>query len=105
MDQTMKMPKMASLKRTESDKRKDMGEPASIESIAPDYPWGTCLHLDRDEMEKIGIAKLPDVGTEYTIVAKVKVTSVRQSAAESAPGRDPDESMSMDLQITDMGIA
>ena len=91
--------KLASMKRTPEDMRKDMGEPAEITSIAPDYPYGLCIHLDKDELDKLGMKDLPKVGTEMPISAIVKVTRVSQSAVEGA-----DEQTSIDLQITDMGI-
>lgn len=91
--------KMASMKRSEKDKRKDMGEHASIEAIAPDYPYGLCIHLDKDELDKLGMKELPKVGTEMPVTAVAKVTRVSQSAVEGA-----DEQTSIDLQITDMGL-
>lgn len=90
---------MVSMKRTPKDKRKDMGEPCSIEAMAPDYPWGLCIHLDADELDKLGLTELPQVGTEIPVTVKVKVTRVSQSAVEGS-----DEQRSVDLQITDMGI-
>lgn len=92
-------PKLVSMKRTPEDKRKGMGEPCAIEATAPDYPWGLCIHLDGDELDKLGIKQLPAVGTEIPVTVKVKVTRVSQSAVEGS-----DEQRSVDLQITDMGI-
>ena len=96
--------KMVSLKRTPEDKKKDMGEQASIEAIAPDFPWGTCIHQDRDELQKLGMKKLPEIGATFTMTAKVMVTRKSESAAVAMEGQDPDESMSIDLQITDAAI-
>lgn len=94
--------KMVSMKRDEKDKRKDMGAPCSIDAIAPDYPWGLCINLGTDEIEKLGL-KMPALGTEMTITAKVKVTRVEESASENAGG-EQDEYRSIALQITDIGI-
>ena len=91
---------MVSMKRSSSDKRKDQGDQASIESIAPDYPYGLCIHLDGDEIKKLGMKKLPEVGVEMPITAIVKVTRVSQSAVDGH-----DEESSIDLQITDLGIS
>lgn len=98
-------PKLVSLKRTPEDKRKDMGEPAPIEAMAPDYPWGTCIHLDTDELEKLGIKKLPEVGTVLTLTAKVRVTRRSESEGENYPGADSEENKCLDLQITDAAIS
>ena len=95
--------KLISMKRTPEDKREDAGEAAPMEAMAPDYPWGLCIHLDKDELDKLGITDLPKVGTKLNLEAAVVVTSVRQSAA-MAMGQDPDESVSIDLQITDLYV-
>lgn len=95
--------KMVSMKRAEKDKRKDMGEPCSIDAMAPDYPWGLCIHLDGDELDKLGIKDLPAIGTEMPITVKVRVTRLSQSAAEDKSG-EANEQRSMDLQITDIGL-
>src|SRR4051812_13003081 len=92
------------MKRSAKDKRKDMGSPASVDCIAPDYPWGLCVNMDGDELDKLGVKALPDVGTEYTMTCKVKVTSVHQSASESRKKDGYDESRSISLQITDMAL-
>ncbi len=95
----MGTPKLTSMKRSASDMRKDQGENAPIEAIAPDYPYGLVINLDSDEIKKLGIKELPKVGTEFPISAIVKVTRVMQSAVE---GRDEENCIS--LQITDLGL-
>lgn len=95
--------KMVSMKRSETDKRKDMGECAPIECIAPDYPWGLTLNLGADELEKLGLAKMPALGTEIVITAKVKVTRCEESAYEGPNGKET-ESRSLTLQVTDIGM-
>lgn len=91
--------KMVSMKRAEHDKG-DMMTNAPVEAMAPDYPYGLCLHLERDEIKKLGMNDLPKVGTEMPIHAMVKVTRVSQSAVEGS-----NEESSIDLQITDLGIS
>ena len=73
--------KMVSLKRTPEDMRKDAGEPASIEAIAPDYPYGTVIHLDKDELDKLKISALPKIGDEMIICARVNRGNAAASAA------------------------
>ena len=94
----MEKNKLVSMKRSEKDKGDGM-ENAPVEAIAPDYPYGLCIHLDRDELKKVGMKELPKVGTEMPITAVAKVTRVSQSAVEGA-----DEEASIDLQITDLGL-
>lgn len=72
---------------------------AEITSDAPEYPYGLCIRLDDDALEKLGITSLPAVGTEMTIMAKVFVKST--SAYNRQGGEDHKD---MELQITDMEI-
>ncbi len=95
--------KLVSMKRTAKDKREDKLEQAPVEAMAPDYPWGLCIHLDKDELEKLGIdATKLKVGTEVAIAAKAKVTRVSQSAADGYAGSE--DQVSVDYQITDLQI-
>lgn len=66
----------------------------------PRYPYGLCLHLGNDELEKLKISEVPDVGTEVMIMAKAYVKST--SAYDTQ--RDG-KSRSAELQITDMELA
>lgn len=91
--------KLVSMKRTPEDKREDMGEPPSIEAIAPDYPWGLCINMDYDELEKLGMKDLPAVGSEFGMHVKVRVTRCQQSAVE---GHDEEKSCS--LQIIEAAV-
>lgn len=90
--------KMISMKRTEADKRGDKMENAPMSSMAADYPYGLVIHMDKDELDKIGMKQLPGIGTEIPMEILVKVTSVRQSATENK------EETSVDFQITDISI-
>lgn len=87
---------MAMINMKQEAEREEM--PGEVEYDEPMYPYGLCLHLGQDEMEKLGITALPAVGSEMTITAKVFVKGT--SAYETQGGKD----MSMDLQITDMEI-
>lgn len=90
-------PKLVDMKYTKAEikaesKEMRMGEP-------PAYPWGLCLHLEKDELDKLGISTLPQVGSEVHFAAVAKVTSVNQSAREGQ-----DENTSVALQITMLAI-
>jgi hypothetical protein len=93
--------KMISMKRTPEDKREDAGAHAPMEAMAPDYPYGLCIHMDKDELDKLGITDLPKVGTEMTMTVKVCVSMVSQSAAT---GKEAYEQTSVNFQITDMAL-
>lgn len=97
----MAEPKLISMKRTPEDQRKDMGEVAAPTSIAPDYPYGMCIHMDKDELDKAGIKEMPEVGSTVMIQVKAMVTMVRQSAGT---GPIAEEETAVDFQITDLAI-
>lgn len=63
------------------------------------YPYGLCLHLDKDTMEKLGMTDIPEVGAEFKIVAKAVVKSTYKSES-----MDNEVHKSVDLQITDMAL-
>ena len=94
--------KLVSMKRSEKDKRKDMGECAPVECVAPDYPWGLTLNLGTDDMDKLDM-KMPKVGDELVVTCKVRVTSCRADEHERPDGKHI-EDRSVTLQVTDIGI-
>jgi len=97
--------KLVSMKRSAEDKREDMGNPVPPEAVGPDYPWGLCINMDSDELDKLGIKTLPDLNTEMTITAKVKVTRREESSQMAMyDGGDESERRCLSLQITDMAI-
>lgn len=85
------------LKNMKIDKeaKKKMMEP--IPSDVPEYPWGLRLELNNESLEKLGLEKLPKVGTSVKLYAKVDVVSV--SAYEQAKG---EKNKNLSLQITDL---
>jgi hypothetical protein len=65
----------------------------------PKYPYGLCLCLNDDTLQKLGIG-LPDVGQKVVIHAIATVT--RASAVQE---QDGGTEIGADLQITDMEIS
>lgn len=90
--------KPVSMKREKDDE--DDYSTAPIEAMAPDYPYGLCIHLGPQELKKLGMKELPQVGTEFPLAGVVKVTRTEQSAAEG----EREESRSVTLQITDLAV-
>lgn len=68
-------------------------------SSQPEYPWGLCLRLEDDELAKLGIKGLPDVGGEYHLQVVAQVTSASQSTMA-----DGKTTRSVSLQVTMIGI-
>lgn len=65
----------------------------------PAYPYGLCLELDNETLEKLGLSDLPDVGDEFTIQARVKVTRASSSETEGGGAQ-----RNASLQVTALGI-
>ena len=64
----------------------------------PMYSYGLCISLGREELEKLGIEKLPEAGREMMIKGLVYVKSVRESKEQDGVEQN------VELQITAMGI-
>lgn len=98
----MENEKLVSLKRAKNDGRGDQTAPAPAEAIAPDYPWGTTLNLETAELDKLGIKEMPEVGKEFMVMARARVTRVSETADERSPKADAERCIN--LQITDMAL-
>ena len=88
---------MALVNMKQQPKREEM--PGAIEADEPRYPYGLCISLGKEELEKLGITALPKVGSEMMVTAKAVVKSV---SAYDTQGEGQD--MRVELQITDMGL-
>lgn len=88
---------MALINMKQQPKREEM--PGAIEADEPRYPYGLCISLGKEELEKLGITALPKVGGEMMITAKAVVKS---TSAYDTQGEGQD--MRVELQITDMGL-
>jgi hypothetical protein len=74
-------------------------EQVSPTADAPKYPWGLCISLNDESLEKLGVKTLPAVGTDVTIIAKATVSGTSEFSTEGEGSR-----ASMDLQITDLQV-
>lgn len=90
---------MIDLKITAEEAKHEYGPTKSEADDAPKYPYGTTLYLNEAVMEKMGMEKLPEVGSEMTLTAKVKVVGV--SERECLGG---EKCQNADLQITEMEL-
>lgn len=73
--------------------------PGAMEEYSPEYPYGLCVHLGTDELAKLNITTLPEVGSTMTLHASVFVKS---TGAYGTQGGGKDTCVT--LQITDMEI-
>ncbi len=91
--------KIAHLKRSKkeaAERKKEMSKP--ISSGDDEYPYGTRIRLEKDEMDKIGI-KDAKPGDHYEIHGHAKVMHAHQSADEHGENRH------VELHITHLGAA
>lgn len=87
--------------------REAMKEQASPADVAPDmpvYPWGLTVRLDEDSLDKLAIEKLPEVGGERMLIAKVRVVSVSSNEHDAPKGKGKHKHRNVELQITEMAI-
>ena len=64
----------------------------------PMYSYGLCISLGDEELEKLGIQKLPEAGSEMMIKAITYVKTVRESKEKDGVEQN------VELQICAMGI-
>jgi hypothetical protein len=88
---------MAMVNMKRDAEREEM--PGEVERDEPQYPYGLCIRLGKDELEKLGITALPKVGTEMMVMAKGFVES---TSAYETQGEGTD--MSVKVQITDIEV-
>jgi len=69
----------------------------TAEPDKPNYGYGTCVQLNDEQVEALGIAKLP-VGTKVKIVAFGVIDSTRIEVGEEG------EAPYMSIQLTDMEV-
>lgn len=92
------MDKLVSMARTKAEKKAAEDRYKAMPSSGEDYPYGLCLTLGKDELEKLGVDELPNVGDEISLDVVVKVTRVSASASET------DDQKSVELQVTKMAV-
>lgn len=92
----MALHKMVNLRR--SPKERADGEAGIVEFEEPEFPYGTRIELEDDNLRETGVDVA--VGTSVTIRAKAEVVSRMKREGDG----DDEEHISMSLQITDIEI-
>ena len=59
--------------------------PMAEKSDQPIYPWGLCLTLGDEELEKLDLDCDCDVGDDLSFVIRCEVTSVSQNKSNDGP--------------------
>lgn len=90
--------KLVSMARTKAEKKAAEERYKTMPSSGEDYPYGLCLNLGKEELTKLGVGELPNVGDEITLDVVAKVTRVSASASET------DDQKSVELQVIKMAV-
>jgi hypothetical protein len=88
---------MISMKLTPAEAKQEAGI-APMDAEQPAYPYGLTICLDDEALAKLGITSMPDVGTPFTLTARVEVCSTSQYQNQDGADRN------LSLQITDMEL-
>lgn len=89
--------KMTNMKMSRKETGK-MNPPALAEPEGPEYPYGICLNLEKEQIDKLGLGT-PKAGARLMLHAMVEVKSVTVSDQADGKGYK-----SLSLQITDMAL-
>lgn len=89
--------KMMSMKMSKKEKEK-MSTAMPAAADGPEYPYGICLNLEKEEIDKLGLGT-PKAGSSMMLHAMVEVKSVTVSDQADGKGYK-----SLSLQITDMAL-
>src|SRR5216684_4161188 len=99
---------MVSLAKTPQEMKQDMTDmPTAMpgsKSMGPEYPYGCCISLDDETLEKTGLGgDMPAAGEmiRFQAIAKVTCASVRDEI--DAQG-NATQCKRVELQITDMDV-
>lgn len=81
---------MIDMAHTPEDVKKElaeMGSPASAAPLVGVYPYGLCISLDDETLQKLKLdGELPSVGEMIHLCAMAKVTSVSENEREDTNG-------------------
>jgi hypothetical protein len=91
---------LVDMKLTKAEKKESSSAgcvPAKYDG--PDYPWGLTLRLDDAALKKLGTKELPEVDSEFSVVAVATVKEVRSSSSKEHSDR------CVELQIMKLDVS
>jgi hypothetical protein len=89
--------KMVNMKMSRKETEKT-APPAGVATEGPEYPYGLCLNLEREQIDKLGLGT-PKAGSKMMLHAAVEVKSVTVTDEKGGKGYK-----SLSLQITDLAL-
>jgi len=91
---------MIDMKFTKSEKKDEAKEAMVGPSGQPaDYPWGLCIRLESEELNKLGLTEPPKVGEPINFSCVGRVTSFNQQSRMGG-----EEETAVGIQIEQMEI-
>lgn len=93
------MNKLIDMKRPPEKKRKEQAEIA-MTSSEPAYPYGLQLQLENEQLDKLGLKTLPDVGGRVKIEAVGTITEASEHDSQQRGKR-----RRLEIQIKKLALA
>jgi hypothetical protein len=90
--------KLVDMAYTAKERKEEAAEYSGPSSVS-EWPWGLQIRLEDEELKKLGLKELPEVGGEFHLQVIAKVTSVSQN--QMADGKSD---RCVCLQITMLGV-
>lgn len=100
---------MVSLAKTPQEIKQDTADMPMVmtgsKPSGPEYPYGCCISLDDETLEKLGLdGDMPAAGEmiRFTAVAKVTCSNIRDEIDSTGATK---KCLRVEMQITDMDVA
>lgn len=97
------MPKLVNMKIDPAKEKEKYAAKESTLVEQPRYPYGLCLHLDDEVMQRLGLKELPKVGKPIMVHAIADVTGVSENEYTTEGGK-AEKRASVTIQITDLAL-
>lgn len=98
---------MTDMARTPNEVKEEIAEsapcPPGKMTTAPVYPYGLCLSLEDEALEKLKMQGMPEVGATVHFAALARVTSASEHEREGTDG-EKTKCRRVELQITHLAI-
>jgi len=91
---------MTDMAYTRAEIKDEKAETGPVSPEVPKYPWGLQVRLEREELDKLGITDLPDVGDVLQLMVSARVTGVTETQMANAQ----DTECCVTLQIEEMAV-
>lgn len=85
--------KMVDMKRSKQERK---NEPTKLDD--PEYHYGLRVHLDHEALEKLGMDKLPKVGSKISLHAHAHVKSAEEREHEDGGKKRKHRSVELELR-------